>query len=116
MIERRTIEKIPAAYLTKEAWLGDFNFYVDERVIIPRSFIAELLRDQLAPWIEEPDDIHSALDLCTGSGCLAILLAHAFPDAAIDATDISPEALQVARKNVRDYNLEDRINLIQSDL
>ena len=116
MIERRTVEKIPAAYLTKEAWLGDFHFYVDERVIIPRSFIAELLRDQLAPWIEEPDDIHSALDLCTGSACLAILLAHAFPNAAIDAADISTEALQVAQKNVRDYNLEDRINVIQSDL
>jgi ribosomal protein L3 glutamine methyltransferase len=116
IIERRVTEKIPAAYLTNEAWLGDFSFYVDERVIIPRSFIAELLQNQLAPWVEEPDDVHSALDLCTGSGCLAILLAHAFPNAAIDAIDISHEALQVARKNVGDYNLGNRINLIQSDL
>lgn len=116
IIKRRTVEKIPAAYLTKEAWLGDFGFYVDERVIVPRSFIAELLRDRLVPWVEEPDDVKSALDLCTGSGCLAILLAHAFPNAVVDAVDISHEALCVARKNVADYNLEDRINIIQSDL
>lgn len=116
IIERRAIEKIPAAYLTKEAWLGDFSFYVDERVIVPRSFIAELLRERLVPWIEEPDGIHSALDLCTGSGCLAVLLAHAFENAAIDATDISQEALQVAQKNVTDYDLGHRINLVQSDL
>ena len=116
LIQHRATEKIPAAYLTKEAWLGDFSFYVDERVIVPRSFIAELLREQLSPWIEDPDDIHSALDLCTGSGCLAILIAHAFGNAVIDAIDISHEALQVAQKNVADYNLEHKINLIQSDL
>lgn len=116
IIERRATERIPAAYLTKEAWLGDFSFYVDERVIVPRSFIAELLREQIVPWIENPDEIHSALDLCTGSGCLAVLLAHAFGNATIDATDISYEALQVARKNVLDYNLEHKISLIQSDL
>jgi ribosomal protein L3 glutamine methyltransferase len=116
IIERRAIERIPAAYLTKEAWLGDFNFYVDERVIVPRSFIAELLRERLAPWVEEPDGIHSALDLCTGSACLAVLLAHAFGNAMIDATDISQEALEVARKNVSSYNLEHKINLVQSDL
>ncbi len=116
IIERRAIEKIPAAYLTKEAWLGDFSFYVDERVIVPRSFIAELLRERLVPWIEEPDGIHSALDLCTGSGCLAVLLAYAFENAAIDATDISQEALQVAQKNVTDYGrfrrsvIPDRLN------
>jgi ribosomal protein L3 glutamine methyltransferase len=116
IIERRATEKIPAAYLTKEAWLGDFRFYVDERVIVPRSFIAELLREQLAPWIEEPEEVYSALDLCTGSGCLAILLAQAFPNATIDAADISTDALQVAGKNVTEYALEDRIDLIQSDL
>ena len=116
IIERRATERIPAAYLTKEAWLGDFNFYVDERVIVPRSFIAELLREQLVPWVDEPDEIHSALDLCTGSGCLAVLLAHAFENAIVDAADISHEALQVAKKNVGDYDLEHRINLIQSDL
>jgi len=116
IIERRALERIPAAYLTKEAWLGDFNFYVDERVIVPRSFIAELLRERLAPWVEEPDDIHSALDLCTGSACLAVLLAYAFGNAMIDATDISQEAMEVARKNVSSYNLEHKINLVQSDL
>jgi ribosomal protein L3 glutamine methyltransferase len=116
VIERRVSKKIPAAYLTKEAWLGDFSFFVDERVIVPRSFIAELLRERLAPWIENPGEIYSALDLCTGSGCLAILLAHAFPSATIDAVDISPEALEVAQRNVADYNLGQQINLIQSDL
>ena len=116
IIRRRATEKIPAAYLTNEAWLGNFSFYVDERVIVPRSFIAELLLVQLAPWIEEPDNVHSVLDLCTGSGCLAILLAHAFENARIDATDISNEVLQVAQKNVSDYDLEHRINLVQSDL
>jgi ribosomal protein L3 glutamine methyltransferase len=75
-----------------------------------------LLREQLAPWIEEPEEVYSTLDLCTGSGCLAILLAHTFPNAAIDATDISADALEVAGKNVAEYGLEDRIDLIQSDL
>lgn len=89
---------------------------MDERAIVPRSFIAELLQEQLAPWIEEPGNIHSALDLCTGSGCLAVLLAHAFENAAIDAADISHEALQVAQKNVSDYDLEHRISLVRSDL
>ena len=116
IVRRRATEKIPAAYLTNEAWLGDFSFYVDERVIVPRSFIAELLREQLAPWIEEPGNIYSALDLCTGSGCLAVLLAHAFENATIDAADISHEALQVAQKNVSDYDLEHRISLVRSDL
>jgi ribosomal protein L3 glutamine methyltransferase len=116
IIKRRTLEKIPAAYLTHEAWLGDFSFYVDQRVLIPRSFIAELLREQLVPWVADPADIHSALDLCTGSGCLAILLAHAFEHAKIDATDILNEALEVARRNVDDYGLEQRVNLLQSDL
>jgi ribosomal protein L3 glutamine methyltransferase len=115
IIRRRATEKIPAAYLTNEAWLGNFSFYVDERVIVPRSFIAELLLAQLAPWIDEPDNVHSALDLCTGSGCLAVLLAHAFENATIDAVDISHEALQVAQKNVSDYGLEHRINLVRSD-
>lgn len=116
VIHRRAIEKIPAAYITGEAWLGDFSFYVDKRVIVPRSFIAELLREQLSPWIEEPDGIQSALDLCTGSGCLSVLLAHAFENARIDATDVSNDALQVARRNVGDYHLQDRISVIQSDL
>ncbi|NBQ70194.1 MAG: 50S ribosomal protein L3 N(5)-glutamine methyltransferase [Nitrosomonadaceae bacterium] len=116
IIERRVKDRIPAAYLTHEAWLGDFSFYVDERVIIPRSFIAELLQTQLAPWIADPDHITTALDLCTGSGCLAILMAHAFENAHIDAADISPQALAVAHKNVQDYGLEHRIGLIESNL
>ena len=116
LIERRVSERIPVAYLTHEAWLGDFSFYVDERVIIPRSFIAELVLEQLYPWVEEPESIASALDLCTGSGCLAILMAHAFPEATIDAADISGDALAVAQRNVASYRLEDRINLVRSDL
>ena len=116
IVKRRALEKIPAAYLTQEAWLGDFSFYVDKRVLIPRSFIAELLREQLSPWVPDPSSVHSALDLCTGSGCLAILLAHAFENATIDATDISDEALEVANKNVEDYDLNPRVHLLQSDL
>ncbi len=116
IIEHRAKDRIPAAYLTHEAWLGDYNFYVDERVIIPRSFIAELLQTQLAPWIAEPDHVTAALDLCTGSGCLAILMAHAFENAQMDAVDISAQALAVAHKNRQDYGLEERIDLIESDL
>ncbi len=116
VIARRVDERIPAAYLTHEAWLGDFRFYVDERVIIPRSFIAELLAERLAPWLPEPERVARALDLCTGSGCLAILLAHHLPNATVDAVDISPDALTVARRNVADYGLEERVNLIRSDL
>jgi ribosomal protein L3 glutamine methyltransferase len=116
LIERRIKERIPAAYLTHEAWLGDLRFYVDERVLIPRSFIAELLPDGLAPYVGEAGDVASALDLCTGSGCLAILLAHAYAAADIDAVDISSDALAVAQRNVAEYGLADRINLIRSDL
>lgn len=117
LLERRIRERIPAAYLTHEAWLGDFPFYVDERVIIPRSHIAELLLDDhLAPWVDDPEAIDSALDLCTGSGCLAILMAHAYPNARIDAVDISADALEVAARNVADYELGKRIELIRSDL
>jgi len=116
IIQRRVEQRVPAAYLTHEAWLGGFRFYVDERVIVPRSFIAELLHEQLAPWIAEPEEINSVLDLCTGSGCLAILAAHAFPNAEIDAADISPDALEVAQRNVTDYGLQGRVHLIESDL
>jgi len=116
VIERRIKERIPAAYLTREAWLGEHRFYVDERVIVPRSFIAELLHEQLAPWVEDPHAVGSALDLCTGSGCLAILAALAFPDSRVDAVDLSRDALAVAAKNVADYGLADRVELIESDL
>jgi ribosomal protein L3 glutamine methyltransferase len=116
IIQQRVEKRIPAAYLTHQAMLGNFSFYVDERVIVPRSFIAELLLEQLSPWITEPEEIYSALDLCTGSGCLAILTAHAFPNASVDAVDLSSAALAVAARNVADYQLQDRVNLIESDL
>lgn len=112
---RRCEDRLPAAYLTNEAWLGEHRFYVDDRVIVPRSFIAELLLEQLTPWIEDPWAIQSALDLCTGSGCLAILTALAFPEAEVDAVDLSEDALSVAERNVADYQLQGRLNLIHSD-
>ena len=116
VIERRTVERVPAAYITREAWLGGYRFYVDERAIVPRSFIAELIPEQFAPWVNDPDDVGSVLELCTGSGCLAILLADAFRNARLDALDLSPEALEVARCNVDEYQMQDRITLLQSDL
>lgn len=115
VIARRISARVPAAYLTNEAWLGDCCFYVDERVIVPRSHIAELLREQLSPWVDDPWAVGKVLDLCTGSGCLAILAAHAFPEATVDAVDLSPDALAVARRNVNDYDLGARLQLIQSD-
>jgi len=116
LFTRRIEERVPAAYLTHEAWLGDFRFYVDERVLIPRSFIAELMPGGLAPYVGPAGQVQTALDMCTGSGCLAILLAHAYPGADVDAVDISSAALAVAQRNVSDYALADRINLIRSDL
>src|SRR4029453_18912887 len=116
LFARRIDDRVPAAYLTHEAWLGEFRFYVDERVIIPRSFIAELLPGGLESFVGAADGVKSALDMCTGSGCLAILMAHAYPEADVDAVDISSEALTVAQRNVSDYGLADRVNLIRSDL
>ena len=116
LLDRRIIQRVPAAYLTHEAWLGDFRFYVDERVLIPRSFIAELMPDRIEAYVGPADGVATALDLCTGSGCLAILAAHAYPAADIDAADIATDALAVAQRNVADYGLADRINLVRSDL
>jgi ribosomal protein L3 glutamine methyltransferase len=116
IIDRRADERVPAAYLTGEAWLGDYRFVVDERVIVPRSFIAELLFEQLTPWIADPDAVAAVLDLCTGSGCLAIIAADVFPSASVDAVDVSADALTVARINVEGYALDDRVSLIESDL
>jgi ribosomal protein L3 glutamine methyltransferase len=116
LIERRAKDRVPVAYLTNEALLGDYRFYVDERVIVPRSFIAELIPDQFQPWVSNPDEIKNVLDLCTGSGCLAIMLADVFPNAQIDAVDLSTDALEVAKKNVNDYELLDRVTLYHSDL
>ena len=116
LIEKRINDKIPIAYLLNEAWLRDYKFYVDERVIVPRSLIAESLSENLYPWIDDPEKIYSALDLCTGSGCLGIMMAHSFQNAMIDLVDLSEKALQVAEINVNHYGLHDRIELIQSDL
>lgn len=116
VMRRRVHERVPAAYLTHESWLGGLRFYVDERVIVPRSFLAPLIEEQLVPWVTDPVAIRNALDLCTGSGCLAILLAHAFPQADVDAVDLSADALAVAQRNVADYDLQGRINLLRSDL
>ena len=117
LVEKRIRTRKPAAYLLHEAWLGPHRFYVDERVIVPRSFIAELLRGPLvfppATRLKPPTSI---LDLCAGSGCLAILAALRFPEARIDAADLSRDALAVARRNVDDYKLADRIRLVESDL
>lgn len=114
LAERRIRERIPLAYILKEAWLGEHAFHVDRRVIVPRSFIAELLRERFSPWLRrEP---RRALDLCTGSGCLAILLALEFPKAKVDAADLSAGALAVAAKNVARYELGKRIDLVRSDL
>ena len=115
-IEQRADERLPTAYILGEAWLGDFRFTVDPRVIVPRSFFAELLEDGLAPWVEDPEAVGSVLDLCTGSGCLAILMAHAFPHAAVVGADLSADALEVARINVEDYGLEERVELVCSDV
>jgi ribosomal protein L3 glutamine methyltransferase len=115
IITRRCQDRLPAAYLTHEAWLGEHRFYVDDRVIVPRSFIAELLDEQLAPWIADPWAIDNALDLCTGSGCLAILTALAFPNAMVDAVDLSKDALTVAERNIADYHLGHRVHPVHSD-
>jgi ribosomal protein L3 glutamine methyltransferase len=116
LFDRRVRERKPAAYLIREAWLGDLRFYVDERTIVPRSHIAALLQEALFPWIRRPGNIREVLDLCTGSGALAVLAAFAFPNAHIDAVDISGPALEVARRNVRAYRLSRRVRAIRSDL
>ena len=116
VIERRVSERVPAAYITNEAWLGGYSFYVDERVLVPRSFIAELIPSHFSPWVSDPESVENVLELCTGSGCLAIMMADAFPNAVVDAVDISKDALAVAERNIRDYKLEGRVNPIESDL
>lgn len=116
IIERRVLTRRPAPYLTGEAWLRGYVFKVNEDVLIPRSHIAGMLDDELGQWIEDPGQIQHALDLCTGSGCLAILMALAFPDARIDAIDCSPKALAVARENIAQYHLTERVMPVESDL
>ncbi|MEK7319745.1 MAG: 50S ribosomal protein L3 N(5)-glutamine methyltransferase [Pseudomonadota bacterium] len=116
VIDRRVNERVPAAYITHEAFMHGLRFYVDSRVIVPRSFIGELLQDGLEPWIGDTGQIGPVLELCTGSGCLPIIAAHVWPHARIDAVDISSDALAVARRNVADYKMEDRITLYEGDL
>jgi ribosomal protein L3 glutamine methyltransferase len=114
LITQRIETRKPAAYLTREAWLQGVPFYVDERVIVPRSFIAELIDDgSIDPWL--PAETTRVLDLCTGNGSLAVLAAMAWPDVQVDAADISQEALEVARINIDKHGLADRIGLVQSD-
>lgn len=115
-IEQRISKHTPTAYLLKEAWLQGLKFYVDERVLIPRSFIAELLANGLSPWIEFPEMIESAADICTGSGCLGVLLASVFPNAAIDVIDISQDAIDVANINIANYGLQEQVKAIKSDM
>ena len=114
LVRKRIEQRVPAAYLLKEAWLAGLPFYVDRRVIVPRSHIAALLDESLQPWLQRP--VRRVLDLCTGSGCLAILAARAFPRASIDASDISPAALAVAKRNVSRHRMEKRVRLARSDL
>jgi len=116
LIEKRIATRKPLAHLLREAWLGKHRFYVDKRVIVPRSHIAELLADGLAPWIRSGAQVRSALDMCTGSGCLAVLLALSFRKATVDAVDVSDAALAVAGRNVADYGLKRRVRLIRSDM
>lgn len=115
-VHERVSTRKPAAYLTGEAWLQGERFLVDERVIVPRSPIAELLNTRLAPWVQDPEAIHTILDLCTGSGCLAILAAKAFENAHVDAVDISAAALDVAQANVALHHMGDRVRLLQGNL
>ncbi len=116
LLDRRVSERVPVAYLTGEAWLQGHRFVVDQRVIVPRSPISELLADGLSPWVSDADDVDLVLDLCTGSGCLAVLAALAFPSAQVDAVDLSEEALEVADQNIELSGLDGRITTHRSDL
>jgi len=115
-VDQRVRKRTPAAYIVREAWLQGYRFYVDERVIVPRSFLAELLKDGLSPWVQNPEAVTDVLDMCTGSGCLAIMAADIFHAAQVDAVDVSPDALAVVKRNIADYRLDKRVTPVQSDL
>jgi len=116
VFRRRIDERVPAAYLTREAWLGGHRFYVDERVIIPRSYFVELLPEQIPAWLPAGRPVKRVVDVCTGSGCLAVLLAERFPEAKVDAIELSPDAAAVARFNFAQNRLGQRITLHRSDV
>lgn len=116
VFRRRLDERVPAAYLTREAFLGGHRFYVDERVIIPRSYFVELLPEQVPQWLPTNKPVKRVVDVCTGSGCLAVLLAHQFPEAKVDAIELSPAAAAVARFNIAEHGLAKRITLHHSDV
>ncbi|MGB2426763.1 MAG: 50S ribosomal protein L3 N(5)-glutamine methyltransferase [Alteromonas sp.] len=113
LVLKRVQTRLPLPYLTHQAWFCGYPFYVDERVLIPRSPFAELIQQQFSPYVSEPKAI---MDLCTGGGCIAIALAHAFPDAYVDALDISADALDVAQLNIQEHGLEERVIAVESDV
>lgn len=116
LVQKRIEQRIPVPYLTNEAWFAELPFYVDDRVLIPRSPFAELIAEDFSPWLIEPESVKNILDLCTGSACIAIACAYAFPDANVDAIDISKDAIDVANINIEKHQLAKQVNAIQSDL